>query len=901
MTPSVDERLDLLERAFDELKGQVRGLSGDAAKDSKRLAHLEVVVGVAPPALKPEVPETSTLSLDAQPPLPPPEVVPDPVIVTEEDGAAGPPSVALEIQKPERVDDPTPQPGPRKDQPSLETKIGRYWLNRIGVVSVVIGLAYLLAHTYQNFGPGLKIALGFLSASGLLAAGDYIGRKKDFSWYGQGLIGGGYALLYFVVYAMQNIASVQLIDEPILAACGLLAVAATSMVHATGKKSEAIALLSTLLAFATISLSPVTWFSLVATAVLVAGLSAVIMFMHWRIVYFAGALGSYLTYLLFTQPGLASSSPESAVLMGLGFLGLFWVAFTTLGFRLFTARPFNFLSEHIDSLILQGKTADKDESAWHDKLLLAVGVVNVFFFVFLGLTSLTGDLASWRGPFLLASGALYGLTALWGVRSGWRDMALFGGLTSLALASASVPLFLEPRATSIIWLLEVPLLLWGGQRLSFRSFRWFAHAIALLCTARFLLVDLYDASVVSSQLFNLGWNVLYGVTAVVSLAASSLILRRAEPKGYGNEVARAESTVTRYLYTVVSCSLLWILTMTQASTEAMPLVLAGEALGIFALASFKRGNKEAEIYGLLFLGSAALAAIASSAVSAPITLAAVVLSGFGVSMLYRRRILNLGSPTPDSAYIDMHHATWVATSLALIAILANRLDSTWVPISVMAVAMPLASIGMVLRDKVLRTTGYVAATVTIVALAFSVPSWSWASALPVVSSYLVLYLALRYLPLRDDDRFVGSITRYLTWLSEGPSGVSERDLTVVFRIAFAVSLTALLMALLSWQSLAVAWAMEGALLLAIGFSLKDKQFRHAGLVVFGLLICKLALYDLRDADTVARIVSFIVGGLTLLGTSYAYGYFEKRLGTDASADNGNDDLGGGDTSAPTSA
>ena len=64
--------------------------------------------------------------------------------------------------------------------------------------------------------------------------------------------------------------------------------------------------------------------------------------------------------------------------------------------------------------------------------------------------------------------------------------------------------------------------------------------------------------------------------------------------------------------------------------------------------------------------------------------------------------------------------------------------------------------------------------------------------------------------------------------------------------------------------------------MAAGFLLKDKVFRISGLSVFALLVLKILFVDLAGAETIYRILSFIVAGAILLVASLAYAKFSVR-------------------------
>ena len=59
---------------------------------------------------------------------------------------------------------------PEKDEDELEGKIGKLWLNRIGIVAILIGVSYFIKYAFDNgwIGPAGRIALGLLAGIALI-------------------------------------------------------------------------------------------------------------------------------------------------------------------------------------------------------------------------------------------------------------------------------------------------------------------------------------------------------------------------------------------------------------------------------------------------------------------------------------------------------------------------------------------------------------------------------------------------------------------------------------------------------------------------------------------------------------------------------------------------------------
>jgi uncharacterized membrane protein len=108
--------------------------------------------------------------------------------------------------------------------------------------------------------------------------------------------------------------------------------------------------------------------------------------------------------------------------------------------------------------------------------------------------------------------------------------------------------------------------------------------------------------------------------------------------------------------------------------------------------------------------------------------------------------------------------------------------------------------------------------------------------------------------------------------------ISQERLSRLFYSLLATGLaTALLFQEVSGSMLTVAWGIEGAVLLGLGFLLRDRTFRLSGLVLFLVCVGKLFVYDLRALETLYRILSFFVLGVILVGVSWLYTRFRDQI------------------------
>jgi uncharacterized membrane protein len=87
-------------------------------------------------------------------------------------------------------------------RPALETKVGLTVANRVGVITLVLGVAFFFKWAVDNnwIGPGGRVVLGALAGFAALAAADFLWRKGQ-QIFAQGVTGTGIAILYLSIYA----------------------------------------------------------------------------------------------------------------------------------------------------------------------------------------------------------------------------------------------------------------------------------------------------------------------------------------------------------------------------------------------------------------------------------------------------------------------------------------------------------------------------------------------------------------------------------------------------------------------------------------------------------------------------------------------------------------------------
>ena len=135
---------------------------------------------------------------------------------------------------------------PKVDAESIEMKLGTYWFVRIGVMLLLTGLVFL-AYRSKGWFVGLedwaKVSLFYLLSVAMGGVGFWLQRTKEqLKNYGQVLLAGGFAGVYFTTYAAHVIEPVKIIDNATIALLLLFAWGGFMVWVADRLKSETIAL-----------------------------------------------------------------------------------------------------------------------------------------------------------------------------------------------------------------------------------------------------------------------------------------------------------------------------------------------------------------------------------------------------------------------------------------------------------------------------------------------------------------------------------------------------------------------------------------------------------------------------------------------------------------------------------
>ena len=408
--------------------------------------------------------------------------IPEPPVAFE------PPPAAPEPARPQRqapvllypVDDgPLPSPSmppqsTRKVPPAtaysggwsrFEDTIGRHWMTWAGVLALILASGFFVKYAIDAgwIGPAARVIMGAVAGIALLAAGERF-ISREMRPLGQGLIGGGMAILYISIYAATEY--YDLIGQaPAFGGMTLISVAVLAL--ALRHDARAIAVLAVVGGFLTPVLCSTGkdardvlfgYLAIIDVAVL-----AIAFVKQWRALAVIACIG---TGALFTAWFFSFYSP-AAQNATLRWLGVFYTVFLIL--------PFAY-------------TLHKRKPATVGQFAVALGVAFVTFAYAWGILHLQNRLL--LGQITLGMSACYLLLAVLTSKRVKDDAAAIFTLVGLSITflTITVPLLLKGDGITIAWSAEAVMLLYLGYRFDRLLPRLASVVVLVLAVARLWLM-----------------------------------------------------------------------------------------------------------------------------------------------------------------------------------------------------------------------------------------------------------------------------------------------------------------------------------------------------------------------------------------------------------------------------
>ena len=420
-----------------------------------------------------------------------------------------------------------------RENTNIEEKIGQYWLNRVGIVAILIGVSYFLKYAFENnwIGPAGRIAIGLLAGMGLVLWSERF-RDRGYAAFSYSLKAVGIGTLYLSLWGAYQV--YHLIPSS-AAFVAMIIVTAATMALAWSQDAEILASFALIGGFATPALLSTgenhevvlfTYVGLLDIAVL--GMATL---KPWRRLLWGSALGTVLLYVGWF------SAYYSREQRGLS------VFFAALFATLFAVIP----------LVVRFEESNRPNRIPLTFTLLPLLNATLFFFALFVMYERETPTLTW---YALALTAIYlAIAEGYKKRTDVPDpkaVQLLHVAIAVAFLTIAIPAKLSAHWITIGWLVESAALLWVSVKTKTDFLRYLAVAALILGIARLLF---FDQITTDTLLFNARF-----ATYLVAIAVLGAIAH------YGRQHATEQEMPFIYV-AVVAVNVLALIALTWEASD----------------------------------------------------------------------------------------------------------------------------------------------------------------------------------------------------------------------------------------------------------------------------------------------------------------------------------------------
>ena len=687
----------------------------------------------------------------------------------------------------------------RPKQPSdLEKIIGESWINKIGILIVIIGVGIGAKYSIENelISPLTRIILGYLVGIGLLGFG--IKLKPKFEGYSAVLVSGSISIFYFITYFAYSFYN--LIPQ-ILAFAMMLIFTVFTVFAAIKYNRVVIAHIGLIGAYAVPFLlsSGSGRVDILFSYMLIINLGILFISIKrdWKTLHYNAFFFTWLIYGSWFADKSFYSSLQGYEALGIGFATAFFLIF--YGVSLF------------NNIISKEKL---------DKINIILILLNSFiYFGFgYGIFNSNTKLDTYLGLFTLFNAVIHFVVLFFIKSKKLADSTLFYSTLGMVFTfiTIAIPIQLDGSWVTLLWIAQGTILFWIGKTKNIPIYEKISLPILGLSFFSFL-EDCYSYYHPINLDINAFWNInfLTGILAILGYGFA-VYLSRKHPEPEIEKHSPFNTIKSFYLpalliltaYLTFRNEIVYFFDYWYESTS-----LKGKEIG--ETDEFSLYNYDIEIfkniyllvYSLVFFGGMALLnfykfknnvlGISAIAIGLLVLFAAQT---FGVGELgeLRYSYINGGSNKYFNVsfnYILIRYPLWSSIAFALWAISKN------------AKSIIENAKFHIFLDAVI-----------------------YISILNFLSNELITFMDI--------------------------AGYQD-----VFKLG-----------------LSILWSVYSLILVSLGIYKKKKHLRIFALVLFGITLAKLFLYDISNLSTISKTIVLIILGLLLLIISFLYNKFKDKIG-----------------------
>lgn len=568
----------------------------------------------------------------------------------------------------------------------MELDFGRNWLNKIGIVIFTLGMGFLISYTFKYFGPFMKILFGYFVGGILFFFGFKLEVKEKFVNFGRVLLGGAWALVYFTTYAMHHFEASRIIDNQMVDLILLAAVAIGMMAHVFKYKSEGMMSVALFVAYITTTLGHITIFTFISCLFLAAAVLFLVYNFQWVKTFILGIVLTYGIHFVWVMPNMESSLPQNifvgTALLNLIFLIAYWLVFLA---GIHIAKTFK------DPLLVN--------------ILAAVNFGNIALYSILSYPLVLDLYYGQRFLIVLAEGIVYLALALWMKKIGREKLYVSDLVAAVFAITFAVSLKFLPTSSLILWLIEVPCLLFIGVTFKEKVFRYLSYGLSGIVALRMIFLCAYenmpDIHVLS---FLWTWKEFMSLVASISMGACFYLLRRLKA---GPEKSLVDE-IFEHIFPAASFVYLTTCLYSMVHQPWVSLILSTEGLALIGVA-YLLNLKRFRVYSYLVLGLSAMIFLTDDIMVSNLFLKWFMISVnvfvfFAVYFIlkYLKQTKRM-DPSFDS---EEMLPFWAGIGL-LVYVIFQYIHSQWISLSLGIAGVALILMGILNKDKIERLGGLI--------------------------------------------------------------------------------------------------------------------------------------------------------------------------------------------------
>ena len=682
-------------------------------------------------------------------------------------------------------------------QPSdLEKIIGESWINKIGILIVVIGVAIGAKYSIENelISPLTRIILGYLMGIGLLGFG--IKLKPKFEGYSAVLVSGAISIFYFITYFAYSFYG--LIPQ-VLAFVMMLIFTAFGVFTAIKYNRVVIAHIGLIGAYAVPFLlsSGSGRVDILFSYMLIINLGILFISIKkdWKTLHYSAFFFTWMIYGSWFANKSFDSNLQGYEALGIGFATAFFLVF--YGVSLF------------NNIISKEKL---------DKVNIILILLNSFIYFGIGFGIFNGHsiLDSYLGLFTLFNAVIHFAVLFFIKSKKLADSTLFYSTLGMVFTfiTIAIPIQLDGNWVTLMWTAQGAILFWLGKTKNISIYEKISLPILGLAFLSFLEDWSHYHYAVNLDIHAF-WNInfLTGVFAILGYGFV-VYLSRKHPDPEIEKYSPFNTIKSFYLpallvltaYLTFRNEIAYYFDYWYESSSVLVREKGDEYndynndIGIFR-------NIYLLVYSLVFFGGLALLNFHKFK-NKVLGISAIVI---GLLVLFAAQTYGLGELGDlRYSYIDGHYSKYFDVSINYILIRYPL----WA-----AAGFALWAIFKNAKSQLENTKFHIFLEVVI-----------HISILNFLSNELV------------------------TWLDI--AGYQD-----IFKLG-----------------LSILWSVYSLLLVSLGIYQKKKYLRISALVLFGITLAKLFLYDISNLSTISKTIVLIILGLLLLIISFLYNKFKDKIG-----------------------